>query len=37
MAQNKIKGFIEKKKEQEHEPVVKKDDLKKLGQNTELK
>ena len=37
VAQNKIKGFVEKKKEHEHEPAVKKDELKKLGQNTELK
>lgn len=37
VGQNKIKGFIEKKKGEDRGEVSNKDDLKKLGQNAELK
>ena len=37
MTQNKIKSFVDKKKGEEKSESNNKEDLKKLGQNTELK
>jgi len=35
--QNKIKNFVEKKRNDEEDGETKKDELRKLGQNAELK
>ncbi len=35
--QNKIKNFVEKKRNEEEDGETKKDELRKLGQNAELK
>lgn len=37
VAHNKIKSFIDKKKNEDHDPETKKDDIRKLSQNAELK